>query len=65
VRGKGSRGGWRHKEGEYGFGGDSFILGFVERRFWEELGGTDLAVRIYCAEDLLCTPWLRGLGTEG
>ena len=49
MRGEGSRGGWRHKEGEYGFGGEGFILGFVERRFWEELGGTDLAVRIYCA----------------
>jgi hypothetical protein len=41
VRGEGSRGGWRHKEGEYGFGGDSFIWGFFfdERRFWGELGG--------------------------
>jgi hypothetical protein len=31
--------------------GDSFILGFLGSRgdFGEELGGTDLAVRIYCA----------------
>ena len=52
MRGKGSRGGWRHKEGEYGFGmgGIHSFGGLVERRFWgEELGGTDLAVRIYCA----------------
>jgi hypothetical protein len=40
VRGEGSRGGWRHKEGEYGFGGDSHSFrGFYERRFWGELGG--------------------------
>jgi hypothetical protein len=49
VRGKGSRGGWRHKEGEYGFGSHSFILGFVERRFWGGAWETVLAVRIYCA----------------
>jgi hypothetical protein len=49
VRGKGSRGGWRHKEGEYGFGRHSFIWGLSRGDFGEELGGTDLAVRIYCA----------------
>jgi hypothetical protein len=50
VRGKGSRGGWRHKEGEYGFGrGDSFIWVWSRGDFGEELGGTDLAVRICCA----------------
>ena len=65
MRGKGSRGGWRHKEGEYGFGRIHFSFGVFREEIWGGAWGTDLAVRIYCAEDLLCTPWLRGLGTEG
>jgi hypothetical protein len=50
VRGEGSRGGWRHKEGECGFWGDSHSFRvFTRGDFGGSLGGTDLAVGIYHA----------------
>jgi hypothetical protein len=49
VRGKGSRGGWRHKEGEYGFLGGLIHSRFLREEILGESLGTDLAVGIYRA----------------
>ena len=47
MRGEGSRGGWRHKEGEYGFWGDSDSESSREEilgEALEELGNSEFTV---------------------